>query len=83
MFQTFLSLHPEINADQLRKDNKRMYRDTNMLILENGRLRLKNNELTSQVASLREEVNRLRGVFVDSEANKRRRPAGCRGDEGM
>ena len=78
MFQTFLSLHPEINADQLRKDNKRMYRDTNMLILENGSLRLKNNELTSQVASLREELNRLREVFVDSEANKRPCPAGSR-----
>jgi hypothetical protein len=80
MFQTFFSLHPEINADQLRKDNKRMYRDTNMLILKNGSLRLKNNELTSQVASLREEVNRLREVFVyvDSEANKRPCPAGSR-----
>ena len=78
MFQTFFSLHPEINADQLRKDNKRMYRDTNMLILENGSLRLKNNELTSQVASLTSEVNLLREVFVEghSEANKRPCPAG-------
>ena len=80
MFQTFLSLHPEINADQLRKDNKRMYRDNNMLILENGSLRLKNNELTSQVASLTSEVNLLREVFVEghSEANKRQCPAGSR-----
>ena len=81
MFQTFLSLHPEINdSDKLRKDNERLDRDINRLLQQNGHLRLKNKELTSQVASLTSEVNLLREVFVEghSEANKRPCPAGIR-----